>query len=192
MHLHDILNQELIRFGVDTPIRVVETGTIRDAREETGAVGDGWSTLYFAERHKRTAARYTTDFVSIDLDTTIADEVLRARGLRNHVYLDQGHSISKLTALAIGLGLDHTGYDVAFLDSDNDAKLIFYEFLIAQNIVRHGGLIIIDDVRMPHHPVGAFKGDVVWPHVKEQGFKHHVVERDGWNGYKAGVLIIER
>jgi predicted O-methyltransferase YrrM len=189
MHLHDILDQELARFE-DKPIRVVETGTIRDAREETGHGGDGWSTIYFAERHKRTAARYTNDFVSIDLDTSIAESVLRARNLRNHVYLVRGHSIWELASLAVAAGLNNQVYDVAFLDSDNDAKLIFHEFLIAQHLVRAGGLIIIDDVRMPHHPVGAFKGDIVWPYVQKHALKHHIVEREGWNGYKAGVLVI--
>ena len=189
MHLHNILSQELTRFG-DAPLRVVETGTIRDEREETGLGGDGWSTTFFAERDKKTNEPHTHMFVSIDLDTSIAESVLRAKGLRDHVQMIRGYSVSALGALLGSKGFGT--YDVAFLDSDNNAQLIFDEFLIAQHLVRAGGLIIVDDVRMPHQPEGAHKGDIVLPHVqKREYFKHQLFEREGWRGYKCGVLVIQ-
>lgn len=181
MHLHEILTAEFNRFG-NAPINVIETGTIR-GNSDASRIGDGWSTLWLAERR----ARCGGELHAIDLDIATAAKVLDAHGVANDVVLEQGHSIDRLAALC----RRGRRWDVVFLDSDNDAQLILHEFLIAQHLVTDGGLILIDDVRMPHQPVGAFKGDQVWPYIQKHGFAHHIVEREGWNGYRTGVLTVQ-
>lgn len=180
MHLHDILRSEIeARFGTNL-LNIVETGTIRGTSEPS-RVGDGWSTQFFAQWP------YLNHLDAIDLNTKTVPLVLTTSEMRS-VRLHEGHSISKLSFMLVSGGHD---YDIAFLDSDNDAQLILHEFLIAEHLVDADGLIIIDDVRMPEHPEGAKKGDLVWPWIKEHGYKWHIREREGWAGYKTGVLVIE-
>jgi len=190
MHLHEILDIELARFD-GYPLRVIETGTIRGSTERS-RIGDGWSTEYFARRQ----AQYPAGkFVSIDLDTTVADQVLTSLGLRDSAILIRDHSISALATLAIKsfTGRDLGSTDVIFLDSDNDAMLIFHEFLIAFAMV-HGppvGLIIVDDIAINDSSKDAHKGDLVVPYVRDHGLKHHIVTRAGCAGYQPGVLVVE-
>lgn len=188
MHLHEVLAAALARFE-DTSLLVAETGAIR-GESEAARIGDGWSTVFFAEHQKRTKSGYSV--VSIDLDVSVADRLLRERGLREYVMFAEGHSIDQLARIAVQSGNTGKKYDIVFLDSDNDSQLILHEFLIANRIIRPGGLIIIDDVRLPGHAEGAHKGDRVLPWVRGQGWKHQLAEREGWNGYKTGVLIVER
>jgi predicted O-methyltransferase YrrM len=181
MHLHEILTAEFNRFG-NAPLNIIETGTIR-GDSEASRLGDGWSTLWFAERR----ARCGGELLSIDLDVSTAATVLAEHGVADGVELEQGHSIDRL-AFRCRRG---RRWDVILLDSDNDAQLILHEFLIAQHLVTDGGLVMIDDVRMPNQPIGALKGDQVWPYIKKRGLAHHIVEREGWNGYRTGVLTVQ-
>lgn len=186
MHLHDILKTELdMRFGENKPLRIVETGTIRGTSEPS-RVGDGWSTQFFA---RRVLATRGYEIVTIDLNTKTVPMALSKEELSVTKILE-GHSIGWLSWLA--KRVDRDGYfDVVFLDSDNDPQLILHEFLIAEHIVEPHGLIIVDDVSMDGHTFGARKGDLVWPLVKTEGYTHRCIEREGWAGYRTGVLIIE-
>lgn len=186
MHLHDILRSEFAKFGHNA-LRIVETGTIRGTNEPS-RVGDGWSTQFFAHW---LAEHDGGELIAIDLHTATVPMVLTEDEMKR-VVLRQGHSIAELSHL---LSMrDTLDVDVAFLDSDNDAQLILHEFMIARELVCKGGLIIIDDVHMPHHPSAeprAKKGDLVWPYVRELSLPHRVHEREGWASYRAGVLVIE-
>lgn len=194
MHLHEILTLELARFG-DGPIRIVETGTIRGDSEHS-RTGDGWSTEFFAKRirdlYQRDPHAVASFCASIDLDCRVAQTVLERLHLDPFVTLITAYSITGLMTWAHYVpGV----IDVVLLDSDNDATLIFSELLVAMQIVRPGGLILIDDVRMKHHPEGAKKGDKAFPWIAQEcaagrgAYRLH--ERTGWNGYKCGVLAYD-
>ncbi len=179
--LGDILNDELGKLDVDFGIKVLETGTIRDATTN-GRQGDGWSTLFFAQHPK------VSRVVSIDLVTATADKVLTRHRVRDRVELVTGYSIEEL-ANRLAIGDDQ--YDVVFLDSDNDAKLILHEFMIAKQLVAKNGIIIIDDVATPATTPGALKGELVLPYIENAGLSHRVMFRRGWSGYTTGVLVVE-
>lgn len=187
MHLHDILAEEFKRFGTQ-PLSIFETGTIR-GRGEASFVGDGHSTLFFG-RH---TAEHGGSVTTIDLHTATVKEVISGEErLVGHVFPIEGNSMRILPRL---LRLNGQSFDVAFLDSDNDPQLLMHEFWIAEQLVKPGGLIMVDDVRMPHHTdmqsSQAKKGDFVWPWLRENGYTHRCHEREGWAGYRTGVLVIE-
>lgn len=189
MHLHEILDHELGRFD-ERAINIIETGTIR-GRGVASEIGDGYSTLFFAKHVQEHGGR----LVAIDLNTKTAQLVLEDHKALDAVTLHEGHSISWMAHELLSL-IEEPDFDVAFLDSDNDPQLVFHEFLIAEKLVRRGGLIIVDDVRMDHHTEGeptlAKKGDIVWPYVKRHGYTWRIHEREGWATYKTGVLVIEK
>lgn len=187
MTLRDILKADLLaKFGPDRPLTICETGTIRGDRVEERE-GDGWSTIFFAERVKRLHMTDSRAVVSIDIAVEAADKVLTEQGLRDWVELRQGYSVDHL-AFALSKG---QRYDVILLDSDNDAELILHEFMIAQYLINAGGTIFIDDVRLTHHADDARKGLLVWPWILDHRLPHRVYERGGWNGYRTGVLAVD-
>jgi hypothetical protein len=83
---------------------------------------------------------------------------------------------------------------MVLLDSANDGQLILHELYLAQYLVRVGGYIVIDDVRMDHHKAGeparAKKGEYVLPLVRKMGWDHSLHERQGWGEYRTGVLVL--
>src|SRR5271167_2065367 len=121
MNLHNILAMEIKSYHRN----IIETGTIRDA-EETGRIGDGWSTQFFA-RHVR---EHAGCLVSIDLNIKATPQVL-SRSEMDCVQLVEGYSIAVLARLLE----EQTRFDVAFLDSDNDPLLILHEFMIAEQLL---------------------------------------------------------
>ena len=177
-HLHEVLDRLLARFDDGNSVDVIETGTIR-GNGDHDFVGDGWSTLYFAKRG--------WNVTSIDLDVSSAEAVLKAENLVDDVQLIRGHSLAILDQLcAIG-----SRFDVALLDSDNDGELIFDEFRLAREMMKPGGIILIDDVEPPGLTFGAKKGSLVVPYLKERGVDYKLEIRDGWRGYRTGVLAVD-
>lgn len=178
MHLHDVFDGVLERFNAATDVSVIETGTIRGNREQD-FTGDGWSTLYFANTFHET--------VSIDLDVSVAISVLRADGLLDRVELIQGDTRIELPKLMES----NRQFDIVFLDSDNNADLIFDEFQIARLMTKPRGLIVIDDVELPDTSFGALKGLRVIEFLAERSIPYALHVRMGWNGYRTGVLVVE-
>lgn len=187
-HLHQILDEELAKFG-HSYIEIIETGTIRGTGD-TSEIGDGYSTLYFAKR----CIDWGGHLVTIDLNVATARKVLAERAPNHNVTFVENYSIAALARQLAVWGATHV--DVAFLDSANDAQLVLHEFMICEQLMRPDGLVLIDDVHLPHHVVGenqqrAAKGDLVWDYAKKAGYTIRVHERDGYAGYKAGVLAID-
>ena len=178
MHLHDVFDVIFERFNARTDVHVLETGTIRDSAHK-GFVGDGWSTLYFGNTFRET--------VSIDLDISVACGVLRAEKLLDRVDLIQGDTRIELPKLMES----NRQFDIVFLDSDNNADLIFDEFQIARQMTKSRGLIVIDDVELPDTTFGALKGSRVIAWLVEHRVPFTLHERSGWNGYRTGVLVVE-
>lgn len=180
MHQSDILNAELSRvrerLGKDD-LYILETGTIRGDTDNYHQ-GDGWSTLTFA-RH---AAQFGGHVTSIDLKTDVSDRVLRQHGVRDQVTLVESHSIDALARL---VSLDTVKFDVILLDSDNDARLILHEYLVAQYLLAPLGTVLVDDVDL--NSTGVVKGHDLVPWL---GVEPRIERREG-NGYSTGVLVIE-
>lgn len=190
MHLSEILKNELDAFrkrAGKKSLNIVETGTIRGAGDNYRA-NDGWSTLTFAEYVKANGGR----FVSIDLDISVAVQVLKANKLYTHVQQIQGHSIDVLSGLALGAYLEKDSeeglFDVAFLDSDNNSSLIFHEYLIVKHMMRSPGLIIVDDVDVTSTEV--VKGHEILPYAVANGIQHRLEIRQG-DDMQTGVLVFE-
>lgn len=183
MHLSDILTAELAalrtRAGKDK-LAIVETGSIRGEGDQYH-VNDGWSTLTFAREVKQ----HGGSFISIDLDTSTADKVLRAEKLRSQVKLVECPSIEGLTRLARNLNT----FDVAFLDTLNDSTLTFHEYLIARQLMNTPGLIMIDDVDKKSKEF--LKGHEILPWAEENNIPFRLIERTGENGFHTGVMVFE-
>lgn len=193
MHLSEILTTELAAFAKKHKVKsldIVETGTIRGDGENYQR-NDGWSTVTFAEYVKKNGG----SLISIDLDVTVAEKVLKAKKLQGHVSLQQGHSIEVLADLVYRNSpadpddAEHYGsVDVAFLDSDNDGALIFHEYLVVKKLMRSPGLILVDDVDI--ESTGVVKGHQILPWAIAHEIPHRIVTRTG-DDYQTGVLIFE-
>jgi hypothetical protein len=184
-HLSEILKTELAAFreriGENT-LDIIETGTIRNTGEAY-RVNDGWSTLTFAED----IAEHGGSYVGVDLNTDAAKEVLGERLVELDIELITGHSIDVLSDM-----LAHTAdlgrFDVAFLDSDNDAGLILHEYLVVSRLMNSPGLIMVDDV--DPRSSGVVKGHQLMPWLDAHGTPYRLEIRHG-DGYETGVLVIE-
>jgi predicted O-methyltransferase YrrM len=172
--LKGIIRKELARVNGKT---IVETGTIRSADDQY-RIGDGWSTMALAE-HARDHGGTVT---SIDLDVSIARGVLAQQGLDGYVTLIEGHSVQVLARLAA----EGRKFDVALLDSDNDAQLILDEYLVVSAMLQRPGLLLVDDVDLGSELV--FKGHRLVPWLDREGVPYEIVQRD-CAGYTTGVLI---
>jgi predicted O-methyltransferase YrrM len=183
MNLQEIIQRELATFdnecfhGYRKEKSIVETGTIRGDGEQH-RIGDGWSTVALA-KHVRDNGGMVT---SIDLDVSTARKLLTKFNLDEYVTLVEGHSIQMLTRLAVA----GERFDVALLDSENDAQLILDEYLVVSNMLNYPGLLIVDDVDLVSELV--LKGHKLVPWLDREGTSYEIVQRD-CDGYTAGVLI---
>lgn len=179
MDLNEIIENILTTTG---GLHILETGTIRGEGEQY-RIGDGWSTVAFAE-HVRDHGGSVT---SIDLDVSTARKVLEEQDLDGYVTLIEGHSIQALSRLlAADSRHDLVGFDVILLDSDNDPQLILHEYLIAAQMLRRPGVLIVDDVDLESEMI--MKGHQVVPWLDREGVPYEIVQREA-GGYTTGVLI---
>jgi hypothetical protein len=186
------LDQARDRFG---NLRILETGTIRN-EDPQYAADDGWSTVHIAEwcvgadaDEGRGGTRGHLD--SIDLDTSVANRVLEARGLRRAVALVEDHSIHALGAMLLRAEIYRPPtIHVAYLDSDNDPSLILHEYLLVTQMMPSGGIVMVDDVDLSGQAVGygARKGHEIAPWLSARGIEYTLTTRTG-QGYSTGVLV---
>lgn len=186
MDLQRIIRDELAalsnRVGYKA-LDIVETGTIRGAADQY-RIGDGWSTVAFAEYVKD----HGGSFATIDLDVSTALAVLSGEVVFNvnrasqNVTFIEDHSIRALAQYA-NMG---RRFHVALLDSDNDAQLILDEYLLVSTMLRHPGLLLVDDVDLESALV--VKGHKLVPWLDQENVPYQIVQRDA-GGYTTGVLI---
>ncbi len=180
MYMHDILANHLATIRGMRPegyeLQILETGSIRQDTE-AHRLGDGWSTLAFAENVIKHGGHVT----SVDLDVSTARQVLTREGVIDDVTLRQGHSIDWMASM-LGSG---QRFDVILLDSDNDAQLILHEFMIAQKLLQRPGLIMVDDVVPGSKEV--VKGHQLLPWLDMLCRQYGITERTG-GGVRSGVL----
>lgn len=182
MHMHGIIKHQLAVLRhtrmIEDGLAILETGTIRQDTEEH-RLGDGWSTVAFAEDAKEYGGHVT----SIDLHVATAAMVLAREGLDDYVTLRPGYSIDWMASmLAAG-----QRFDVILLDSENDAQLILHEYMLATKLIRGSGLILVDDVVPGSATV--VKGAQLLPWLDARGTEYHIIERTG-GGVRSGVLRV--
>jgi len=180
--LGDLIDTHLARLRTKLgrkDLTSVETGSIRSA-ETRFRDGDGWSTVALAVNARNHGGRA----VSIDLDTSVASQVLTAHDLYDNVALTQGHSIDVLA------GFLQAGeqFDFILLDSENDAQLILHEWYLARRLVAPGGIIMIDDVEPGSTDV--LKGNDVIPHFNLHKIPYKLHRRTK-NRIHTGVAVVE-
>lgn len=180
MRLQEIVNRELA--ACDGEVHCLETGSIR-GDEPRYEAGDGWSTVAFA-RHVQERGG---SFISVDLDTSIADKVLTREGLRESVDLRQGDTRQVLPKVVAEYAEAGRHLDVVLLDSDNDPDLIMEEFLILRPLMREGTTLLVDDVEPGS--TGVVKGHLILPYLETGNFAPEVIIREG-NGFNTGVLRV--
>ena len=180
MHMHDILAKHLATIRGMRPagyeLQILETGTIRQDTE-AHRLGDGWSTVAFAEDVIKNGGHVT----SIDLEIHTAQQVLTREGVIDDVTLRQGYSIDWLASM-LEAG---QRFDVILLDSDNDAQLILHEFMLARHLLNRPGMILVDDVVPGSREV--VKGHELLPWLAGRGIEYDIAERTG-GGVRSGVL----
>lgn len=171
--MSDILQRELERMrsvcgygSLDT----LQSGMARNRASEF-RTGDSWSTVTFTDH----ATAYAGTHTGIDLDVSHALSVLGPEVMGGVVELIQADTVKGLEFLAH----QGRGYDVILLDSFDDPYRILREYLLALGLIRHPGLIAVDDVACHPDSYGA-KGDAVVPYLKENGTDFRVSRR--WNG----------
>lgn len=157
----------------------LETGSIRSDQIRFRD-GDGWSTVALATNVKVHGGRST----SVDLDTSVASQVLSTNGLHDYVRLIDGHSIDKLGEYLL------TGekFDFILLDSDNDAALILHEWYLAKRLINPGGIIMVDDVEPGSKEV--LKGNDLIPHLNLHKIQYSLHKRSK-NRITTGVAVVE-
>jgi Methyltransferase domain len=183
MYLSELLTAELHALAdrIDHPVIILETGSIRSGYEQY-RLNDGWSTLTFAEWVAERGGRA----ISVDLDTTAAELVLRTAGLRDHVDLIRGDSLDTLHDLIYGG--DPPRVDLLFLDSANDGDLTFKEYMLGRQLLSRPAVVIVDDVDLSDPNI--CKGDDLIPYLASQGVPYRLARRNGTT-YSTGVLIVE-
>jgi len=144
----------------DTPLNIIETGTIRRSEPEY-AVGDGHSTKWIA----RWIAKNGGTFYSVDLETATAYEFLAAKELLKYVKLVKSSSIAFLEKIDFDVHL-------AYLDSANDPVLTKAEFLAVLPHMATGGRIIVDDYVPDSRE--KMKGNLLHPYLVAYKFKFEI------------------
>lgn len=185
MHMSELLASEINSYRERTgrdALALLETGSIRGTGEQYHQ-NDGWSTIAFAEQVRD----HGGEFYSIDINIQAADTVLSERGLRDEVNLIEGYSVDVLAGFLAG-DKGCPQLDVALLDSDNDGQLILHEYMLAQHMVRSGGLILVDDVDLDS--TGVVKGHLLAPWLRDKGIDYRIERRTG-DGYATGVMVME-
>lgn len=180
MHMHEIVEAEIAayrqQFDHQGELYILETGTIRQDTE-AHRQGDGWSTLAFAREVQARGGHVT----SIDLHVETAQGVLEREGVADLVKLQRGYSIDMMAAMAAWGEL----FDVILLDSENDAQLILHEYMLARQLLRRPGLILVDDVVPGSSTV--VKGQQLLPWLDAAALAYRITPRTG-GGVHSGVL----
>lgn len=166
----DIIYKELPSFmerSGKKNLRVLEVGVLRNLDTEH-LEGDGHSTLAFA----RLLNQYPgSEYVGIDLDPQEAQDAIDSEGLGGLCTFHAGDSVEMMSSLAI------TGekFDVVYLDADNSGSATMREYLLAEDLVTHPGLIMGDDMNTDHPEIR--KGRVLIPYLREEGAKFKLLQR---------------
>jgi hypothetical protein len=118
----------------DRPIRIVETGCMRDL-STTSEYSDGWSTLAIA-RWVKEHPESTFDSVDLSIGAIeLAHTALEAEGLAKYCNFHLQDSLRYLGSL--------TWADFCFLDSSDGLEHGLQEFRLAASI--GAGIIVLDD-----------------------------------------------
>lgn len=176
-HIRELLG--VVRERTDKKkLDLLETGSIR-SNELRFRDGDGWSTLALGTHVRMNGGTAT----SIDLDTTMASQVLSTHGLDTNVKLIEGHSIDAMAAFVE----EAARFDFILLDTDNDAQLTLHEWYLAKRLIRKGGVIMVDDVEPRSRHV--LKGNDLVPHLELHSIPYELHKRTK-NNVTTGICVV--
>ena len=148
-------------FGlIQGPKTIVETGTIRSHLWDY-KVGDGHSTLRFAEY----CSRFGGKLYSIDIyphAVVVSKSLVEERFPNADVEIIESDSVAYLKSFGEPI-------DVLYLDSDNDANLIFEELKACLGNLGPESVVLIDDC-FKKGDYDVEKGELVIPYLEENGW----------------------
>jgi predicted O-methyltransferase YrrM len=145
---------------IQGPKTIVETGTIRSHLWDY-KIGDGHSTLRFAEY----CSRFGGKLYSIDIDphaVVVSKSLVAERFPNADVEVIESDSVAYLKSFEDPI-------DVLYLDSDNDANLIFEELKAALSNLHSESVVLIDDC-FKKGEYDVEKGELVIPYLEENGW----------------------
>lgn len=151
---------------IQGPKTIVETGTIRSHLWDY-KIGDGHSTLRFAEY----CSRFGGKLYSIDIDphaVVVSKSLVAERFPNADVEVIESDSVAYLKSFEDPI-------DVLYLDSDNDANLIFEELKAALSNLHPESIVLIDDC-FKKGEYYVEKGELVIPYLEENGWVMEVSE----------------
>ncbi len=167
------------------PVYAIETGTIRSYEEKHE------STLHISN-----ALGERGKLVSVDLEE---DSIRISRDICKNA-----ENVEWVLSDSISYLKNYTGpkLDLAFLDSANDAELIFQEMALVCGHINPGGVLIVDDAGvLPdgsgiENQSGAKKGHMVWQFLVGIGIRPEVLETSTGHGtqikLKMTAEVLER
>jgi predicted O-methyltransferase YrrM len=142
---------------------IVETGTIR-IRGEKGLLGDGHSTLKFADY----CSKFGGKLYSLDIDP---EAIALSSWMVSRKYPNVEVNVIHSDSVAFLESFDEP-IDVLYLDSANDANLILNEAKAALGCLHEESIILIDDCFSDEQKTSSMiqKGDLVIPFLEENGW----------------------
>jgi predicted O-methyltransferase YrrM len=142
---------------------IVETGTIR-IRGEKGLLGDGHSTLKFADY----CSNFGGKLYSLDIDP---EAIALSSWMVSRKYPNVEVNVIHSDSVAFLESFDEP-IDVLYLDSANDANLILNEAKAALGCLHEESIILIDDCFSDEQKTSSMiqKGDLVIPFLEENGW----------------------
>ena len=148
---------------------IVETGTIR-IRGEKGLLGDGHSTLKFADY----CSKFGGKLYSLDIDP---EAIALSSWMVSRKYPNVEVNVIHSDSVAFLESFDEP-IDVLYLDSANDANLILNEAKAALPHLHPESIVLIDDCFCEElkKSYDIEKGDLVIPFLEEHGWVMEVKE----------------
>ena len=142
---------------------IAETGTIR-IRGEKGLLGDGHSTLKFADY----CSKFGGKLYSLDIDP---EAIALSSWMVSRKYPNVEVNVIHSDSVAFLESFDEP-IDVLYLDSANDANLILNEAKAALGCLHEESIILIDDCFSDEQKTSSMiqKGDLVIPFLEENGW----------------------
>lgn len=154
--LTSVLDETWAQVG-GRPLFVLETGSVRSETPE-----DGHSTVALAWWARDRGARGVHTFVSVDLETGVAERLLKREGLDGFVSFWRGDSRELLRRV-------DRPVDVALLDSADDPAVALEEFKLLEPHLLATSAVLVDDF--------VTKGAHVLPYATGRGWRWTPLDR---------------
>lgn len=171
--------REIKNFFKERPLQALETGTIRTFDEEM---------------------HFSTYFLAKELEghgnlTTVDTSPLSIKRSQNICYEFKNITYVLSDSRVYLSGLKNQKLHLVFLDSANDAEIIFQEFACVVPLMAEGGILLIDDAGILPDGTGkdrntaAQKGHRVWEFLRACGAEFTVLPAPGGRGTQLKLVM---